>query len=228
MTRRNEMPDAVIFGAGGLGRDVVDICDAAKMAGDTDLNLIGFIDEDTSLHGQVMLDRPIFGGLDWLRERSGTDVQVLFAIGSPATRRKLKLVIEDIGVEFGSIRHPTSTSTPYVTTGRGVIVAPGATLMSGSNLGDFTYVNVHAIVGHDVVLEEYTNIGPGVTLSGGIRIREGADIGAGASIIQYVEIGEWSVVAAGAAVVKDVPANTLVAGVPAVIKRQNPVGWHQS
>ena len=222
------MPDAVIFGAGGLGRDVVDICDAAESSGDTDLNLIGFVDEDASLHGQTMMDRPILGGLDWLRERAGTDLRVLLAIGSPATRRKLKLLIDDIGVEFGSINHPTVTTTPYVAIGRGVIVAPGATLMSGANLGDFSYVNVHAIVGHDVVLENFSNIGPGVTLSGGIRIREGADIGAGASIIQYLDIGEWSVVAAGAAVVNNVPANTLVAGVPAVVKRENSAGWHEA
>ena len=40
------MPDAVIIGAGGLGREVYDIYDAAKIDGSTDLNLIGIIDDD--------------------------------------------------------------------------------------------------------------------------------------------------------------------------------------
>ena len=222
------MPDAVIFGAGGLGQDVIDICDAAAAAGDTDFNLLGVIDEDSALHGGSMLGRPILGGLDWLNGRTGSDIRVLIAIGDPATRRKLALRIAEMGVEFGSVIHPSATTTSHVKIGRDVIIAPGATLMSGANLGDHTYVNVHAIVGHDVVLDTYSNIGPGVTLSGGVHVKEGADIGVGASIIQYLDIGEWSVVAAGAAVVNNVPANTLVAGVPGVVKRENTPGWHQT
>ena len=40
-------------------------------------------------------------------------------------------------------------------------------------------------------------------------------IGAGATILPGVTIGENAVVAAGAVVSKDVPANTIVGGVPA-------------
>lgn len=48
-----------------------------------------------------------------------------------------------------------------------------------------------------------------------IHIKRNAWIGAGATILPGVTIGENSVVAAGAVVSKDVPANTLVGGVPA-------------
>lgn len=52
-----------------------------------------------------------------------------------------------------------------------------------------------------------------------ITIKKNAWIGAGATILPGVTIGENAVVAAGAIVSKDVPANTVVAGVPArVIK----------
>jgi acetyltransferase-like isoleucine patch superfamily enzyme len=45
-------------------------------------------------------------------------------------------------------------------------------------------------------------------------------IGAGATILPGVTIGENSIVAAGAVVNKDVPANTIVGGVPAKIIKQ--------
>ncbi len=50
-----------------------------------------------------------------------------------------------------------------------------------------------------------------------VIIKQNAWIGAGASILPGVTIGENAVVAAGALVTKDVPANTLVGGVPAKI-----------
>jgi acetyltransferase-like isoleucine patch superfamily enzyme len=50
---------------------------------------------------------------------------------------------------------------------------------------------------------------------GKIHIQKNAWIGAGATILQGVTIGENAVVAAGAVVSKDVPANTVVGGIPA-------------
>ena len=51
--------------------------------------------------------------------------------------------------------------------------------------------------------------------TGSIHIQKNAWIGAGAIILQGVTIGENAVVAAGAIVSKDVPANTVVGGIPA-------------
>jgi acetyltransferase-like isoleucine patch superfamily enzyme len=50
-----------------------------------------------------------------------------------------------------------------------------------------------------------------------ILIKRNAWIGAGATILPGVTIGENAVVAAGAVVSKDVPANTVVGGVPAKV-----------
>ena len=52
-----------------------------------------------------------------------------------------------------------------------------------------------------------------------VVIRRKAWIGAGAIILPGVTVGENAIVAAGAVVTKDVPDNTIVAGVPAKILR---------
>ena len=64
--------------------------------------------------------------------------------------------------------------------------------------------------GHPVAVNDRQTL-----TTGSIHIKRNAWIGANATILQGVTIGENAVVAAGAVVFKDVPANTVVGGVPA-------------
>ena len=66
--------------------------------------------------------------------------------------------------------------------------------------------------GHPVSAESRHSLVPGH-----IHIKKNAWIGAGVTILPGVTIGENAVVAAGAVVSKDVPANTVVGGIPAKI-----------
>lgn len=66
--------------------------------------------------------------------------------------------------------------------------------------------------GHPVAPNERQALIPGR-----IQIKKNAWIGAGATILPGVTIGENAVVAAGAVVSKNVPANTIVGGIPAKI-----------
>lgn len=51
-------------------------------------------------------------------------------------------------------------------------------------------------------------------------VKKGASIGSGSTILANVTIGENAIVGAGSVVTKDVPANTIVAGNPARVKRK--------
>ncbi len=51
-------------------------------------------------------------------------------------------------------------------------------------------------------------------------VKHGASIGSAAVILAGVTIGERAMVGAGAVVTKDVPADTIVAGVPARLRRE--------
>jgi acetyltransferase-like isoleucine patch superfamily enzyme len=51
-------------------------------------------------------------------------------------------------------------------------------------------------------------------------VKKGASIGSGATILANVTIGENAIVGAGSVVTKDVPADTIVAGNPARVRRK--------
>jgi len=53
-----------------------------------------------------------------------------------------------------------------------------------------------------------------------ILVKKGASIGSGSTILSNITIGENAIIGAGSVVTKDVPANTIVAGNPARVKRR--------
>ena len=86
-------------------------------------------------------------------------------------------------------------------------------------IGDRTGIGMQTMIitGAHEISGPYRREGPLVPRQ--VSIGSGAWIGARCTILPGVTIGDGAVIAAGAVVTKDVPPNTLVAGVPAVVKR---------
>ncbi len=84
-----------------------------------------------------------------------------------------------------------------------------------------------ALIGHNVVLATVNHdLDParrGDNLPAPIVIGKDVWIGANATVLPGVTVGDGSVIAAGAVVTRDVPANTIVAGVPAHVVKEVPV-----
>lgn len=222
------MPQKVaIIGAGGFGREVLDILEACS-ASHPIYDVVGFIvEEGFGSVGTLVDDRPILGYFDWIR-RHADDVLFVCAVGAPQHRRRLVHLAERCGAKFASLIHPTAVVTSRVSIAPGAIITAGCILTNNIRVGSHVHINLSCTVGHDSILQQFTTLAPGVHVSGNVTISEGAYIGTGASIIEQINIGEWSVVGAGAVVVRDVPRDSTAVGVPArVIKTRN-AGWHES
>ena len=130
--------------------------------------------------------------------------------------------------------------------GRGVSFCGRSWIYGRGNLsiGDDTWISPGALIFTntevDITIGKSCDIGPGVEFITGshhlgssarragtgfakaITVEDGVWIGASCLILGGVNIGKGSVVGAGALVKSDVPPNTLVAGVPAVVKHSLP------
>ncbi len=66
-------------------------------------------------------------------------------------------------------------------------------------------INTGAIVSHDCVLGDYTNLSPGAILAGTVQVGSGVLIGMGATINLEARIGAGARIGNGATVKSDVP-----------------------
>lgn len=135
---------------------------------------------------------------------------------------------EIVGKIIGkTVDNSTTVFTPfntnfgkYITIGKNVFINHGCTFL---DLGGIT-IEDDVMIGPNVqLITENHPLNPTERKSlvlEAILIKENAWIGAGAIILPGVTVGKNSVVAAGAVVNRDVPANTVVAGVPAKIIKQ--------
>lgn len=214
--------DLVILGAGGMGQEVADLVQAAASDGPR-WRLIGFVDDDSSLHGLEVLGLPVLGDHRWL---SGRRAALAVGVGAPAARRRAWTAARSIGdFEAPALVHPTAYVGSGCELGEGTVVGAHATLTADVAVGRFGIVNVGATVSHNARLAAFATVAPGAHLAGNVHLGEGSDVGIGASVTQGNTVGAWAIVGAGAVVIGDVPADTTVVGCPARIVDTRPAGW---
>lgn len=131
-----------------------------------------------------------------------------------------RYMTHDLGLRLHPLVHPSVILSPTVVVPDGIVIRAGACIGSAVVLGAYAAVGSLSYVGHDSHLEEYSTVNPGARLASGTRLGKGAVVGLGATVINECTIGEEAFVAAGAVVTQNVPPLTLVAGVPAVVKKQ--------
>jgi acetyltransferase-like isoleucine patch superfamily enzyme len=105
----------------------------------------------------------------------------------------------------------------HISIGKNVFINHGCTFL---DLGGITIEDDVLIATNVQLISETHSLNPSerkALVLAPILIKENAWIGAGAIILPGVTVGKNSVVAAGAVVSKDVPDNTVVAGIPAKI-----------
>ena len=206
----------VIFGAGGLGREVaVLVHQLNEAAAVPRWNLQGFYDD-------VRPATPLVGGLPYLGTTADLNavrepLSVAVAVGSSAGRAAVAARLTSDNLFFPALVHPSVLLRDYqrLHLAAGCIVQQGCILTCDVQLGRFTLLNLGCTVGHDAVIDDFCSLMPHANVGGHAHLAEGVYLGTNATVIQGVRVGAHTIVGAGAVVVSDLPADCTAVGVPA-------------
>lgn len=209
------MRDLVIVGAGGHGRETLDVVEAVNAVAPT-WSFIGFVDDSPAGDDErgLRLRRRGAAIVGDTGAMSDLDAAYVIGIGDSAIRARLDAQLTSWGREAATLVHPGATVASDNRVSPGVVLAVGVHVTTNVTLGRHVHCNVGAVVSHDCVVGDHATLSPGVYVNGEVTIGERVFLGTGAIVTPGVTIGDDAVIGAGAVVVRDVPAGVTVVGVP--------------
>lgn len=195
------MKDIIIIGAGGIGREVAWIIEERNEVKPT-WNIVGFVDENSEMHGKVLNGYKVLGGFDTL-DKLEFKPYVVVAI---ANCRVKKDIVAKLGgkFDFATIVYPTVRVSKYVEIGEGSIVYPGVILTVNTRIGNHVIISGNCGIGHDTVIGDYSSVLWGSNFSGYDIVGESCFIGVGTKIIQGININNENRIESGMTVTEDI------------------------
>lgn len=213
-----------ILGAGGFAREVLWALRDARAHGSLarfePVAFVGLRREPQTLKGLPILT------LDDLDH----GVQLLCGIGG-MPEIKERAVAEALlrGFRFApAVVAEGARVGPDVSIGEGSIVCAGSIVTVDVAIGRHVAINLDCTVGHDARIGDFSTLSPGVHVSGRVTLGQGCYLGTNACVLEGLSIGDHAVLGAGGVATRDVPAEALAVGVPAVVKKTQRAGLAES
>lgn len=205
------MRKVLIIGAGGYGRELLQwIKDINAIK--TTWEIAGFLDNDLNALDGVECDFSVIGRVtDW-QPKENEDFAL--ALGSPATKEKVAVMMKERGAHFPPIIHPTATLTPFSHYGEALVMFPYSKLSVNSTVGDFVTI-LSSGIGHDVYVGDYSTVSGMCSILRNVTIGKRVFVAAGVSVAQDVRVGDDAYLGLGSVVLKDVPNGMKTFGNPA-------------
>lgn len=207
----------LIIGAKGFAKEVLEV-----LHQNSQLKNVAFFDDvNQDICGKLYNQFPILKTIEEAKYYFKTQSNLFtIGIGNPILRKQLFQKFTKIGGIY------TSTISPKATIGNfGNTIEEGCNIMTGTIITNDvlikkgSLINLNCTIGHDCIIGEFVELSPGVNISGNCTIDNYSNIGTNATVLPKISIGKNVIVAAGAVVTKDVPDNCMVAGVPAILKK---------
>lgn len=205
-----------IFGAGGLGREVLVLLRQLNAVAPT-WDLVGFYDDQPPA-------TDLIHGLRYLGTAADLNatpepLAVAVAVGSSASRAAVVARLTSPRLHFPVLIHPgvSTESFQHLQIGAGCIITQGCVLTTDIRLGRYVLLNLGCTVGHDAVLDDFCSLMPHANVGGGAHLATGVYLGTNATVLHQIRIGARTVLGAAAVAVRDLPADCTAVGVPARI-----------
>jgi sugar O-acyltransferase (sialic acid O-acetyltransferase NeuD family) len=211
----------IVAGAKGLAKELLEI-----FARRNELTNLYFFDNVSADAPEELFGRfQVLRTFDQVREifKKSGDRSFALGLGNPMLRHKLANEFSKIGGTLTSVISPTAEIGTFgISIGAGSCILSGAVITSSVHIGRGCLINPNTTISHDSALGNFVELSPGVNVTGNCTIGDFSFIGSNAVVLPKIKIGKNVIVGAGAVVTRDVADNSLVAGVPAVVKKKIP------
>lgn len=206
------MKNLILIGAGGCGREVLQIAKAVNRLNLT-WSIKGFLDDRTDALDRLRCDVTVIGNVETYIPQP--DDQFVCCIGNSAVRKMIIDKMKAKDAEFVNIIHPTALIADSALIGKAVILYPYSIISDNAEIGDGCIVNMHSTIAHDSKLGEYCTISAHCDVTGMCTVGNRVFMGSGARIVPNSKIGDDVFICAGSTVMSRVKNGMKVLGTPA-------------
>ena len=206
-----------IWGAGGLGREVLELAEIINIREHRWDKYIFIVDGVTN---REVSGVEVFEYVE-AKGEFGSELEVVVGIGEPVIREdKFKLLNED-GVTTPTLIHPDIHIPETTDIGKGVVIQYGCFVSCGVKISDHVYIQPLAAIGHDDVVGKNCIISSYASLAGNVHIGDNTYVAPGTIIKESIRIGTFSIIGLGSIVHRDIPDGVIALGNPARPMKNN-------
>ena len=206
------MKDLYIVGAGGCGREVLQIIkDIHRIQGQR-WNIKGFLDDTVDPLAGKACDYKVVGTIKDYSPKPN-DV-VVMAIASPEAKQALIPMLLSRGAVFETIIHPNALIGEFNSIGAGAVIYQGFTMTVNAKVGDYATL-LGCGIGHDVQVGDYCTISGYCQLLGYARIGHGVFMAANSIVLPHAVVENNAYIGVSSVVFRKVKSGKRVFGNPA-------------
>ena len=208
------MKDIVIIGAGGLGREILDIIIAINNVKPT-WNVLGFYDDACVSNEIVSENIYCLGTIADLIKIENQNISVVFGISDREIVQSMVMQLQDkYNFSFPNIIHPSAEINSNIKMGIGNVLAYRNFLSCDITMGDFNYFNILVALGHDVEIGNFNAFMPRTQISGNVTIGDLNFFGMNSAVIQNKTIGSNNIINAFTLLTKSIKDERKYFGIP--------------
>lgn len=207
------MKDLIIYGSGGMAREVVALVEDINEVEPT-WDIKGYINDftgngsDENINGyRILGDRYVLRNIE-------KPAHVVIAISDPKAKRTIFDSIRQYGVRFPTLIHPSAKIARNACIGEGSVISIGCIVSTNVTLGDHVFLNMRTVVGHDASIGDFSSCLVNSVVAGNVTIAEEVLLGSGSLVMEKKVIGKGAKVSLGSVVSFDVEEGHVVMSRP--------------
>ncbi len=204
----------LVFGGKGLAKAAIDIFKSNKIV------VYGILDDEKNLHGTEIDDISILGATEdenYLKIL-GKKCDAFLAFDDMRVRKSIaKILVKEFEVMPINAIHNSAFISDSAILHHGSFINAMVNVGAYASIGNHCILHTGAIIEHEAIIEDFTQIGAGSIVNSGAEIGEGVFIGSGVTIVSGVKIGKNASVGAGSVVIENIKEGARVFGNPAKV-----------